>query len=432
MIHQSIIQLLTQIYNSNRILYYIFIFIISYILLGFSAGILFIIAINLKEVCILTQSSKLKEKVKGILAVIFFWPYALPAIYDLWFNFGVYISCVFAGTTFRRNIMNDKNLVQIRHLVNNTKGEVSFKKLATKSMGCVEELVTEEERKGDTYVSIYGLEEDNDKPISQIVPKGVTFCNTTTLDFLRELKNNGLVGLRRVEPEKEIRFDFNDDKIDNFSLVFPEEVFCYIFNKINTVYVTKAMELDTESEGIDNPSLMEFKDQLYNEIHINDNSILFMIDYTQKESYAMDHNMNEIMNCEFSGNDPENSFTRVKIGDTILKYTYNPIGYLEKIDIESSNEDNEYTYYLKIVESDEKNHKRESITVTYVVPFLKDTGNVYVYSEDCRIYRTDNIYLERNKIIEWETFYRVLTDKEESDLNDAFIKTVENSSYILI
>jgi hypothetical protein len=177
---------------------------------------------------------------------------------------------------------------------------------------------------------------------------------------------------------------------------------------------------------------MEFKDQLYNEIHINDNSILFMIDYTQKESYAMDHNMNEIMNCEFSGNDPENSFTRVKIGDTILKYTYNPIGYLEKIDVESSNEDNEYTYYLKIVESDEKNHKRESITVTYVVPFLKDTGNVYVYSEDCRIYRTDNIYLERNKIIEWETFYRVLTDKEESDLNDAFIKTVENSSYILI
>ena len=325
--------------------------------------------------------------------------------------------------------MNDKSVVQIRHLVNNSKGEVSFKKLATMTMGCVEEIVTEDERKGDTFVTIYGLNED-DKPISQIVPKGVTFCNTTTLDFLRELKNNGLVGLRRVEAEKEIKFDFNDDKIDSFNLIFPEEVFCYIFDKINTVYVTKATDLDTDTDNIDSPSVLEFKDQLYNEIHINATSILFMIDYTQHEAYALDYDMTEIMNCEFSSEDPENSFTRVRVGETILKYTYNSIGYLEKIDVERTDEDNEYGYYLKIVEEDENNRKREHVTVTYMVPFLKDTGGVFIYSKDCRIYRTDNIYIERDKVLEWETSYRVLSDKEEYDLNDAFTKTLENSTYI--
>ena len=58
-------------------------------------------------------------------------------------------------------------------------------------------------------------------------------------------------------------------------------------------------------------------------------------------------------------------------------------------------------------------------------------SNVFVYSKDCRIYRTDTIYLERDKVLEWETSYRVLTDTEEADLNDAFAKTLENSSYIV-
>ena len=401
----------------------------SYLILAIATGILFVLDMNLKEVCILSRKVKLKEKIGNTFIVMIFWPFALSTIYDLWFNFIVYISCLFAGTTFRRNIMNDKSVVQIRHLVNNSKGEVSFKKLATMTMGCVEEIVTEDERKGDTFVTIYGLNED-DKPISQIVPKGVTFCNTTTLDFLRELKNNGLVGLRRVEAEKEIKFDFNDDKIDSFNLIFPEEVFCYIFDKINTVYVTKATDLDTDTDNIDSPSVLEFKDQLYNEIHINATSILFMIDYTQHEAYALDYDMTEIMNCEFSSEDPENSFTRVRVGETILKYTYNSIGYLEKIDVERTDEDNEYGYYLKIVEEDENNRKREHVTVTYMVPFLKDTGGVFIYSKDCRIYRTDNIYIERDKVLEWETSYRVLSDKEEYDLNDAFTKTLENSTYI--
>lgn len=429
MLHQKTIQLLTEIDNSNHIVYILVLFCISYLLLGIATGILFVAAVNLKEVCILTKPTKFREKFTNTISVIFLWPFALSTIYELWYNFAMYVSCVFAGTTFRRRIMNDKKLVQIRQLVKNSKGEVAFKKLATTSMGCVEELITGETNKGDTFITIYGLDE---KPISQIVPKGITFCSTTTLDFLRELKNNGLVGLRRVKADNEIKFDFNDDNISTFSLVFPEEVFCYIFDKINTVYVTKAMELDPDmSESLDNPSLLEFKDQLYNEIHINSYSQLFMIDYTNHEAYALDHEMSEIMNCEYEGNDPEDKFTRVRIGDTVLKYVYNSIGYLDHIDKDKTNEDDTYGYFLKIVEEDETNKKREHITVTYMVPYLKDTGNVFVYSEDCRIYRTDNIIIDRGKIYDWEINYRILSDKEEADLNDAFAKTLENSSYIV-
>ena len=401
----------------------------TYLLLGISTGILFVAAMNLKQVCILSPHMKLKEKIKDTIIVILLWPFAVATMYDLWYNLGIYISCVFAGTTFRRNIMNDKNVVQIRHYVNNTKGELCFKKLATIDMGCVEELIIGEEHKGDTFVSIYGLSDDT-KPISQIVPKGVSFCSITTLDFLKQLKKNGLVGLQRVEPDQEIKFDFDDSKIDSFNLAFPEEVFCYVFDDIHAIYVTKAMDLNAESEELDSSSLMEFKDQLYNEVRITSDNTIFMIDYTQHEAYAIDSEKKEIMNCEFEGNDPEDRFTRVRVGDTILKYIYNSIGYLERIDIEKTNEDNDYGYYLKILEEDEKNHKREHVTVTYMVPFLKDTAGVFVYSKDCRIYRTDNVYIERGRVTEWETSYRVLSDQEESDLNDAFAKTLENSLYI--
>lgn len=426
MIHRGMIQLLTQIKHSNYIIYVLILFLLAYLLLGISAGILFIAAINLKEICILAPTVKLKEKLYGAIGVIFVWPVALFTMYELWYNFCMYLSCLFAGSTFRGKLMNDKNVVQLRHIVMNSKGEVSFKKLATVSMGCVEELIVGDEHNGDTFVTIYGLEE---KPKSQIVPHGVSFCSSTTLDFLKELKENGLMGLQRVEAEKEIKFDFNDTKLENFNMVFPEDVFCYVFEDINTVYVTKATEIDDDS--VSDSNLMEFKDQLYNEVHINSNSILFMIDYSNHEAYALDHEMNEIMNCEYEGNDPEDHFTRVRVGDTILKYVYNSIGYLDRIDIDKTDEDNDYGYYLKIDERDETNRKREHITITYMVPYLKDTGNVFVYSKDCRIYRTDTIYLERDKVLEWETSYRILTDVEEADLNDAFSKTLENSNYII-
>ena len=63
--------------------------------------------------------------------------------------------------------------------------------------------------------------------------------------------------------------------------------------------------------------------------------MLFMVDYTNHEAYALDSNRNEIMNCEFEGYDCEDRFTRVRIGETILKYVYNN-GYLDHIDIEKN------------------------------------------------------------------------------------------------
>ena len=326
--------------------------------------------------------------------------------------------------------MSNKDIVQIKHLVQDKNGVVSFKKLATSNMGCVEELITDGEHKGKTFVTVYGLQ---DKPSSQIVPAGISFCSTTTLDFLREIKNNGLVGLKRIEPDKEIRFDFNETSIKSFNLVFPEEVFCYIFEDINAVYVTKAIDLDLDDNKVqpNDTSLMNLKDQLCNEIHINNEQILFMIDYSNKEAYALTKDLKEIMNCEFEGNDPEDKFKRVRLGDTILRYEYNPIGYLDKIVIESNEDDNEYGYFLKIDEYDEKYKRREHVTVTYVVPYIKDTGTVLVYSENCRLYRTDNIYIERGKVLEWQIEYRILSDEEEADINDAFFKTLENSEFIL-
>ena len=432
MIHHKIATLLTQIHNSSNILYILIIFIAAYLVLGLSAGLLFAVTISLKEICVLSPVTKIKDKILGVITVIFFWPFAITRIYDLWYNFCIFISCLFSGSTFRRNIMNNKNVSQLRYLVNTSKGELSFKKLATTNMGCIEESILSGEQKGNTFVTIYGLEE---KPISQIVPTGISFCSTTTLDFLKELKTNGLVGLKRVGAEKEIKFDFSTESkpLKEFSLVFPEEVFCYIFQDISTVYVTKAMELDEEkTDSIENPSLMEFKNQLLHEVHINQDNILFMVDYNNHEAYALDSETNEIMNCEYEGNDPEDHFTRVRIGEDILKYQYNELGYLDKISVERSTKSPKYGYYLKVDEVDDTSIRKKSqhLTITYVVPYLKDTGNVFVYSEDRRIYRTDDIYLEKDKILEWNIEYRVLSDEEEEELNDAFAKTLKNGDII--
>jgi len=425
MIHQNLIQLLKQIKLNNDLLYILFIILISYLVLGFSTSLLFLVAINLKEICILGTVSKFRTKFIEAVLLLILWPFALDLIYELWYNFCMYLSCLFAGETFRRNVMSDKNLIQIRHIVCDNKGEVAFKKLATNTMACIEELIIDGEDKGKTFVTIFGLEE---KPKSQIVPNEVSFASITTLEFLKELKENGLVGLRRVEAEKEIKFDFENTKIESFNLVFPEEVFCYTFEDISTVYVTKAIAEDNE-DNISDLNLMQFKDQLYNEVKINSNNMLFMVDYTNHEAYALDSNRNEIMNCEFEGYDCESKFTRVRIGETILKYVYNN-GYLDHIDIEKTNNENNFGYYLKVDELDKKRNNQH-ITVTYAVPYLRDIGNVYIYSENCRIYRTDNIYIDKGKVVELETDYRILSDEEEIDLNDAFSKTLENSSYII-
>ena len=427
MIHKALIQLLRETKDINIILYFLLVFLIAYILLGIATGIIFVLDINLKEICVLSPVTKFKDKIIGTITVIVFWPYALYRVYDLWYNLLIYMSCLLAGSTFRRNIMTDKSVIQLKEIVNDNKGNTVFKKIATTNMGCIEELITdEEEHNGDTYVTIYGL---GDEPSSQIVPPGISFCNATTLDFLKELKANGLVGLQRVEAEQEIKFEFDNTAIKSFNLVFPESVFCYIFDNINAVYVTQATE--TDDDKISDSNLMEFQSQLCNEVHVNSYNILFMIDYTNHEAYALNSDLEEIMNCEYEGNDPEDRFTRVKVGDTILRYIYSPTGYLDRIDVEKTDEDNTFGYYLKIVERDEVHKRREHVTVTYMVPYIKDTGNVLVYSTDCRLYRTDNIYLEKGKITEWQIDYRILSDKEEDDLNDAFTKTVENSVYIV-
>jgi hypothetical protein len=321
--------------------------------------------------------------------------------------------------------MSDDRVIRFSHIVYDNNNNLLYRKFATEIAGCVEETITEDgDNKGNLYCTIHGIDKE---PLCQIIPPDISFCNTTILEFIYTMRNNGIPGIQRVKEYGDIKLQFEDNnELEDITLVIPQEVILFSFTSLGSVYIIKASDIGESNQlVINDKELFNIEKQMIHEVHTNDKFDILMIDYDNNEAYALDKDRNEIMNCEFNIKDHNFYFTKVKIGDIVLNYEYDDLDTV--INVEAINNKSEYGYFIRIDESDDINiTKLKHITVTYPVPFVIDIGNVYIYSDNCRIYRTDDINIDNGKIVEMKSDYRLFNDEEEQELHRAFSLAADN------
>ena len=425
MLHRTILQLLMRTRQNNELLYTIILFLIFYITTGIACGILYLITLYLKERNILTKQIPIKDRIIFFILIIIQWPTGITNLYELFYNFLLFFYNFVIGNTFRGDLMSDDRVIRFSHIVYDNNNNLLYRKFATEIAGCVEETITEDgDNKGNLYCTIHGIDKE---AISQIIPPDISFCSTTILEFIYTMRNNGIPGIQRVKEYGDIKLQFEDNnELEDITLVIPQEVLLFSFTSLGSVYIIKAPDFGiSDRYTIDGEEIFNIEKQMIHEIHTNDKFDLLMIDYDNNEAYVLDKDRNEIMNCEFNIKDHNFYFTKVKIGDIVLNYKYDDLDTV--INVEAINNKSEYGYFIRIDESDDINiTKLKHVTVTYPVPFVIDIGNVYIYSDNCRIYRTDDINIDNGKIVEMKSDYRLFNDEEEKELHRAFSLAADN------
>lgn len=411
--------------ETNHILFNLLIFIISYLSIGLLCSIIYILTFLLKEKTEFNYSVPRKHVISDFFTIIFIWPFTLRNVYETFQSQMRYIGYILCGRTVKRRLLGMDNIIKIRSKFYEDK-LVKLKQLRTPTV-MVDQEQFYEKSEGDNYKLIYKVDitmNGTGEEKTAKIEVDADYDDTNSIEFIQYIQDNGMAAFQHIATGEEKNLTF--DTAPDLELHFEADVdLCDLSKEFNSIYILKHDDKeDTDKEK----KYFKIRNRFVNEYHFDtENKNLLIIDYANKESYAVNYSdgVKRIFVSKFDDADPESHITRFQLDkDTILNYRYDNDGIVQYV--EPENKKDTTIYYLRI---DEVMTGMPKTTVTYPVPFVKDVGNIRVYSENCRLYCTDSVvYDKNNEMLSHIKEFRIFTDKEEQELRTSFKNTILNNT----